>query len=792
MFERSRNAQATEGRACDLLQLASAAGLPVAALIGRRPRRARSSTPSRQRSSCSAASTTRACRASPRSTTAGNWTGLDIDLCRAVAAAVFGDPMKVKYTPLAAKERFTALQSGEVDILSRNTTWTLARDTALGLDFVGVNYYDGQGFMVDEGAGRRAARMELDGASVCVQAGTTTELNLADYFRANNMKYEPVVFENNDEVIAAFRAGRCDVFTTDQSGLYSSRTKLENPDDHVVLPEIISKEPLGPAVRQGDNEWADVVRWSLLRHGRGRGARGHQRQCRPDEGRDQNPDIQRLLGTEGEQGKALGLPNDFAYQVDQAGRQLRRELRAQCRHEHAAEDRARPERPVEQGRPAVRAALPLSASSDRRAAAAPAAALVEAPRATIRAGRSKVASQARAARGTAARLLQRPQDARRCSTRSSSSGWCCSAAALSGQQHAGQPAALGVAIGLRLPRRARRLRHLADADRLQRRHRHASAAPSSSACSTRSTSPWSASSWRRSSASSWASPGCRATGSSARLAAGLRRGHPQHPAAAAAHLLVHGRAGCAAAAAQDSLSLSACSCSTSAACSCPSRCSATGLAVEFIAVLGGHRRAVLLLALGQGAARATGQRLPTAFWAVGHPDRPAACSSSWSRAAAALSIELPADRPLPGRRGGFVLLPEFLALVLGLVDLYRRASSPRSSAPASSAVSKGQMGGGGRSGPRRRQDAAPGRGPAGAAGDHPAARPASISTSPRTARSAWPSAIPTSSASPAPSTTRPARRSRSSPSPWRSICMLSLLISGFMNWYNARMALVER
>ncbi len=193
---------------------------------------------------------------------AGNWSGLDVDVCRAVAAALFGDADAVKYTPLTAKERFTALQSGEVDLLSRNTTWTLTRDSALGLDFTGVTYYDGQGFMAPTSLGVKSA-LELDGASVCVQPGTTTELNLADYFRANNMSYEPVVIERLEEVRTAYDQGRCDVYTTDQSGLYAERTVLTNPDEHIILPEVISKEPLGPVVRHGDQEWGDVVRWTL-------------------------------------------------------------------------------------------------------------------------------------------------------------------------------------------------------------------------------------------------------------------------------------------------------------------------------------------------------------------------------------------------------------------------------------------------------------------------------------------------------------------------------------------------
>jgi general L-amino acid transport system substrate-binding protein len=243
---------------------------------------------------------------------AGKWSGLDIDLCRGVAAAVFGDAEKVKYSPLSAKERFTALQSKEVDVLSRNSTWTAGRDSALGLDFVAVNYYDGQGFMVPKALGVKSGK-ELDGASVCVQTGTTTELNLADFFRANNMTYEPVVFETNDEIIVAFQAGRCDVFTTDQC-LYSSRTKFENPDDWVILPELISKEPLGPVVRHGDNEWADAVRWTHFAMLEAEELGVTSQNVDEMKGSD-NPNIKRLLGTEGELGKGLALPNDFAYQI---------------------------------------------------------------------------------------------------------------------------------------------------------------------------------------------------------------------------------------------------------------------------------------------------------------------------------------------------------------------------------------------------------------------------------------------------------------------------------------------
>ncbi len=244
----------------------------------------------------------------------GNWIGIDIDVCRAVSAAVFGNSEKVKYTPLSAKERFTALQSGEIDVLSRNTTWTLVRDTALGLDFVGVNYYDGQGFMVPKKLGIKSA-LELGGASVCVNIGTTTELNMADFFRANNLNYEPVVFEKADEVVAAYDAGRCDVYTTDRSGLAAQRLKLKNPDAHVVLPETISKEPLGPVVRHGDNKWGDVVRWSLYAMLEAEEYGVNSKNAAELRANSTNPVIKRLLGVEGELGKSLGLPNDWAYNI---------------------------------------------------------------------------------------------------------------------------------------------------------------------------------------------------------------------------------------------------------------------------------------------------------------------------------------------------------------------------------------------------------------------------------------------------------------------------------------------
>lgn len=243
----------------------------------------------------------------------GNWSGIDVDLCRAVAAAIFKDPSKVKYVPLTAKERFTALQSGEIDVLSRNTTWTMSRDTSAGMNFAGVIYYDGQGFMVNKALGVKSAK-ELSGASICVQTGTTTELNVADYFRQNSMTYKPVVFEKLPETIAAYNAGRCDVFTSDASQLYATRLTLGNPDDHIVLPEVISKEPLGPAVRQGDPQWTNLVRWVLFAmiNAEELGVTSENAEKMRD---SENPEIKRLLGSEGEFGKGIGLDNDWAFQA---------------------------------------------------------------------------------------------------------------------------------------------------------------------------------------------------------------------------------------------------------------------------------------------------------------------------------------------------------------------------------------------------------------------------------------------------------------------------------------------
>jgi general L-amino acid transport system substrate-binding protein len=248
---------------------------------------------------------------------AGEWSGLDVDYCRAVAAAVFGDPSKVKYSPLSAKERFTALQSGEIDMLARNSTSTMSRDTQLGITFVGVNYYDGQGFMVKKSLGVSSAK-ELDGASICVQSGTTTELNLADWFRAHGMTPQPVVFEKQEEADAAYDSGRCDAYTTDASGLYSIRLKLSNPDDHVVLPEIISKEPLAVAVRQGDDQWESVVRWThaILLNAEELGVT--QANVEDQAANSTNPEVKRLLGKDGDFGAPIGLSPDFAVQVIKA------------------------------------------------------------------------------------------------------------------------------------------------------------------------------------------------------------------------------------------------------------------------------------------------------------------------------------------------------------------------------------------------------------------------------------------------------------------------------------------
>ena len=287
----------------------------------------------------------------------GRWTGLDVDFCRALAAAIFNDANKVKFVPLTAKDRFTALQSGDVDVLARNTTWTSARDTSLGLNFTGTTYYDGQGFIVRKDLKVNSA-LELNDAAVCVQQGTTTELNLADYFRANKMKLKTVTFATADEALKAYDAKRCDAYTTDASGLAGERLRLANADDHVILPEVISKEPLGPAVRHGDDQWFDIVKWTHFaminaeelgvtkanvdeqhegRESRREAAARHRGQARRGD---------RAAGR-------LGLSDH------QAGRQLRRSVRTQRRAGLQPEDPARPQRAMDEGRPAIRASDPL-------------------------------------------------------------------------------------------------------------------------------------------------------------------------------------------------------------------------------------------------------------------------------------------------------------------------------------------------------------------------------------------------------------------------------------------------
>jgi general L-amino acid transport system substrate-binding protein len=244
----------------------------------------------------------------------GVWKGIDVDLCRAVAAAVLGDAAKVRYTPLTAQQRFTAVQSGEVDILSRNTTWTFSRDASLGLNFVGVNFYDGQGFMVPAKRKVKSAK-QLNGATVCVQPGTTTELNLADYFRAHKMKFKPVVIEKLEEVLNAYFTGRCDAYTTDISGLVAVRaSRAPRPEEHVILPEVISKEPLGPAVRHGDDRWFDVVKWSLYAMIEAEELGLTSKNVEQQAG-NPNPSVQRFIGATGDLGRMLGLDNRWAVNI---------------------------------------------------------------------------------------------------------------------------------------------------------------------------------------------------------------------------------------------------------------------------------------------------------------------------------------------------------------------------------------------------------------------------------------------------------------------------------------------
>jgi general L-amino acid transport system substrate-binding protein len=243
----------------------------------------------------------------------GHWVGFDVDFCRAIAAAIFNDPDKVKFVPLIAKDRFTALQSGEVDVLSRNTTWTMSRDTSLGLDFAAVTFYDGQAFMVHKSL-KVSSALELNGAAICVQQGTTTELNLADYFRSHHMSLKTATFATAEEAIKAYDTGRCDAFTTDSSGLYGERLLLSDPSASIVLPEIISKEPLSPAVRQGDDSWDDLVRWTHYAMVDAEEL-GVTSSNVDEQLKSPNPEIRRLLGVEGQFGQALGLSNDWAYRI---------------------------------------------------------------------------------------------------------------------------------------------------------------------------------------------------------------------------------------------------------------------------------------------------------------------------------------------------------------------------------------------------------------------------------------------------------------------------------------------
>lgn len=245
--------------------------------------------------------------------TTGEWSGMDVDICKAVSAAIFNNPSKVKFIPLSTKDRFISLQSGDIDILTNTTTWTLSREAQLGFEFTAVNYYDGQGFLVRKSLNIKSAK-ELNGATVCVRQGTTTEMNLSDYFRSNNMKLKALAFASNDQTIDAYEAGRCDAFTTDVSGLYAERLRLSKPEEHLVLSEVISKEPLSPAVRKGDDKWLDIVKWShyAMITAEELGVNSNNIDSLKD---SSNPDIRRLIGIEGKYGESLGLSNDWAYRI---------------------------------------------------------------------------------------------------------------------------------------------------------------------------------------------------------------------------------------------------------------------------------------------------------------------------------------------------------------------------------------------------------------------------------------------------------------------------------------------
>ncbi|QGZ37214.1 transporter substrate-binding domain-containing protein [Stappia indica] len=244
----------------------------------------------------------------------GEWTGLDVDVCRALAAAIFDDPQKADFVPLSSKDRLVALQTGEIDVLPRTTTWTLGRDSGIGLDFTAVNYYDGQGFQVRRDLGVESIR-ELNGASICTVQGTTNELNLADYFRVNNMDYQLVTFQSIDDTVKAYESKRCDALTTDMSQLVSYRLKMAEPDAHMLLPGVISKEPLGPYVRQGDDEWFDIVRWTVFAMVNAEELGVTKANVEELVATSDNPEIRRLLGLDGEFGKSLGLTNDWVARI---------------------------------------------------------------------------------------------------------------------------------------------------------------------------------------------------------------------------------------------------------------------------------------------------------------------------------------------------------------------------------------------------------------------------------------------------------------------------------------------
>jgi general L-amino acid transport system substrate-binding protein len=246
----------------------------------------------------------------------GNWTGLDVDVCRAIAAAIFNDPTEVKFVPLSAKDRFTALQSGEIDVLSRNSTWTLSRDTSLGLNYTGISYYDGQGFMIRKSLKVNSA-LELNSASICVQTGTTNEQNVSDYFKGNKLEYELIAFGTADETVKAYESGRCDVFTSDVSQLYAERLKLAAPNDHAVLPEVISKEPLGPVVRHGDDQWFDIVRWTLFAMINAEEYAITQKNV-DEMAKSSKPELKRIFGTDGNLGEQLGLTKDWVTRIIKA------------------------------------------------------------------------------------------------------------------------------------------------------------------------------------------------------------------------------------------------------------------------------------------------------------------------------------------------------------------------------------------------------------------------------------------------------------------------------------------